>query len=187
MKPDRRSIRLPGYDYASAGWYFVSICCKDRAHLFGEICDGKMVLNEAGDLVEKWWNKIPDKFPDIELGEYQIMPNHFHAIVINVGADPCVGPSLPVAPDTPTNQQEISGFSKQGEHAGSPLHRVIQWFKTMVTNKFIRNIKQLGWKPFEDKIWQRNYYEHIIRNGVRANCNSPLRVNPQQPGTMAGG
>jgi REP element-mobilizing transposase RayT len=116
MKPGRRrSIRLPCYDYASAGWYFVTICCKDRAHLFGEIRNGEMVLNEVGDLVEKWWNKIPDKFPDIELGEYQIMPNHFHAIVINVGADPraClagrrVGPGLPVAPDTPTDQQEIS-------------------------------------------------------------------------------
>ena len=164
MKPKRRSIRLPGYDYASAGWYFVTIICHKRQHLFGEVCHGQMVLNEAGDLVEKWWNKIPEKFPDIELGDYQIMPNHFHAIVINVGADPCVGPSLPVTPDTVVSQQEIAGFSNQGEHAGSPLHRVIQWFKTMVTNEFIRNVKQLGWKPFEDKFWQRNYYEHIIRN-----------------------
>ncbi len=76
VKPNRRSIRLPGYDYASAGWYFVTICCKENRHLFGEIRDGQMVLNEAGELVEKWWNKIPEKFPDIELGEYQIMPNH---------------------------------------------------------------------------------------------------------------
>ena len=80
MKHRRRSIRLPGYDYASAGWYFVTICCKDRAHLFGEIRNGEMVLNEAGDLVEKWWNKIPEKFPDIELGDYQIMPNHFQQL-----------------------------------------------------------------------------------------------------------
>jgi hypothetical protein len=54
--------------------------------------------------------------------------------------------------------------SNQGEHTGSPLHLVIQWFKTMVTNEFIRNVNHLGWEPFENKIWQRNYYEHIIRN-----------------------
>ncbi len=54
--------------------------------------------------------------------------------------------------------------SNQGEHTGSPLHLVIQWFKTMTTNEFIRNVKYHGWEPFENKIWQRNYYEHIIRN-----------------------
>jgi hypothetical protein len=59
---------------------------------------------------------------------------------------------------------EIADFSNQGEHTGSPLHRVVQWFKTMTTNEFIRNVKFHGWEPFENKIWQRNYYEHIIRN-----------------------
>lgn len=81
MNSNRRSIRLPGYDYASAGWYFVTICCHKRQNLFGEIRQGEMVLNAAGEMVEEWWNKIPEKFPDIELGEFQIMPNHFHAIV----------------------------------------------------------------------------------------------------------
>ena len=141
-----------------------------------------MVLNGAGELVEKWWNKIPEKFPEIELGEYQIMPNHFHAIVINVGADPCVGPTFSdphtsladrwVGPENQTNPIadtnpgpfKINEFRNPGEHTGSPLHRVIQWFKTMVTNEYIRNVKYNGWKPFDDKIWQRNYFEHIIRN-----------------------
>ena len=132
-------------------------------------------------MVKKWWNKTPEKFPDIELGEYQIMPNHFHAIVINVGADPCVGPENHTIPakgkenkypvsnsimvtDPRAGTEEKSEPSNQGEHMGSPLHRVIQWFKTMVTNEYIRNVKYNGWKPFDDKIWQRNYYEHIIRN-----------------------
>ena len=103
MKPNRRSIRLSGYDYASAGWYFVTMCCHERQHLFGEVRDGEVVLNEAGVLVEKWWNKIPEKFPEIELGEYQIMPNHFHAIVINVGADPCACLAAAGRPGKPNN------------------------------------------------------------------------------------
>jgi REP element-mobilizing transposase RayT len=197
MKPNRRSIRLPGYDYASAGWYFVTICCKENRHLFGEIRDGQMVLNGAGELVEKWWNKIPDKFSDIELGEYQIMPNHFHAIVINVGADLCVGPTIsdprarlagrrvglqnqtkPIA-YLHAGPFEIAEFPNQGEHMGSPLHRVIQWFKTMVTNEYIKNVKRQGWEPFENKIWQRNYYEHIIRNEHAFNKISDyIRNNP---------
>jgi putative transposase len=56
MKPGRRrSIRLPGYDFASAGWYFVTICWKDHAHLFGEIRDGEMVLNKVGKIAEECW------------------------------------------------------------------------------------------------------------------------------------
>lgn len=83
--PQRRSIRLKGYDYAQAGAYFITICCQDRACMFGEVENGEMVLNDAGIMIDKWWQKIPEKFPDIKLDVYQTMPNHFHAIVINTG------------------------------------------------------------------------------------------------------
>ena len=128
-----------------------------------------MALNAAGEMVEEWWNKIPEKFPDIELGEFQIMPNHFHAIPAtgdeNKNSTECVmaDPGVNLA-DRRVGPPEITDFSNQGEHTGSPLHRVVQWFKTMTTNEFIRNVKFPGWEPFENKIWQRNYYEHIIRN-----------------------
>ena len=86
---------------------------------------------------------------------YQIMPNHFHAIVKNngmgVGANPCVRP-------------DNNGDNILGEHVGSPLWRVMQWFKTMTTNEYIRGVKTLGWARFNGKLWQRDYYEHIIRN-----------------------
>ncbi|MEZ4803828.1 MAG: transposase, partial [Gelidibacter sp.] len=90
----RRSIRLKGYDYSQRGAYFITICLQDRACLFGRVADGQMELNDAGKMIEKWWQKIPEKFPDIELGEYTVMPNHFHAVVLNrgVGADPRVRP-----------------------------------------------------------------------------------------------
>ncbi len=88
----RRSIRLKGYDYSQAGAYYVTICVKDKMCLLGKVVDDLMVLNDAGTMIDKWWQKIPDKFPGIELDEYQIMPNHLHGIVVNVGADPCVRP-----------------------------------------------------------------------------------------------
>ena len=82
------------------------------------------------------------------------MPNHIHLIIINehVGADPCVCPKPEM--DIP----------KKGEHIGSPLNQIVQWFKTMTTNEYIKNIHLNDWKTFNGKLWQRNYYEHIIRN-----------------------
>jgi len=158
-KHHRRSIRLKGYDYSQAGLYFVTICVQNREHLFGEIENGKMVLNDVGKMIEKWCAKIQTKFTDITLGEYIIMPNHLHAIIINHGNDVC-------RRGEPTCSPHIDNCDKslQGEHVGSPLHGVIQWFKTMTTNEYIRNVKTSNWKPFHKKLWQRNYHEHIIRN-----------------------
>jgi hypothetical protein len=103
------------------------------------------------------------------------MPNHFHAIIINnggdtnpvtVGADLCVCPICHnekcVCPDEHILGEH--GENVLGEHTGSPLHTVIQWFKTMTTNEYIRGVKTLGWQQFDKKLWQRNYWEHIIRN-----------------------
>ena len=157
---NRHSFRLRGYDYSRAGLYFVTICVKNRLHLFGDVCDGEMVLNDAGKMIEKWCSEISTKFADITLGEYIIMPNHFHAIIINHGNDVTRRRGGPACPPIASNCD--NGY--QGEHVGSPLHRVIQWFKTMTTNEYIRNVKTSNWKPFAKKLWQRNYHEHIIRN-----------------------
>ena len=193
--PQRKSIRLKGYDYAQEGLYFITICCEDRLCLFGEIINGERILNEKGTMIDKWWQKIPEKFPDIALGEYVVMPNHIHAIVINtgmpVGTDPRVCPEYREYPqhldgngDFKNNEindnGQTHGFAPMlgehnldehnldeqimGEHLGSPLHGIVQWFKTMTTNEYIHGVKTLEWKRFEGKIWQRNYYEHIIRN-----------------------
>lgn len=96
--PNRRSIRLKGYDYARKGNYFITICSKDRECLFGKIVNEEMILYDAGIMINKWWQKIPEKFPDIELGVYRIMPNHFHAIVINNGTGDGVGANTWVRP-----------------------------------------------------------------------------------------
>ena len=79
--PQRRAMRLRGYDYSQPGAYFVSICAQHRKCLFGTIIDGQMRLNEIGEIVVECWSRIPQHFPSVELGEYVIMPNHIHGII----------------------------------------------------------------------------------------------------------
>jgi len=170
----RRSIRLKGYDYSQAGLYFVTICVQDKINLFGDIQNGEMVLNNAGEMVKKWYKELENKFPDIKNHEMVIMPNHFHCIIENIGNTP-VGADLCVCPknkNNPNNKINPNNNSKrnsiteriEGEHIGSPLHLVVQWFKTMTTNEYIQNVKLNNWKRFNGKLWQRNYWEHIIQN-----------------------
>jgi putative transposase len=168
----RRSIRLKGYDYRQAGGYFVTIVTQGRDALFGEVINGEMILNDAGEMIVRWWLELPNKFPNINVDIFVVMPNHFHGIIsIIEDADAnVVGDDLRVVPDLHDDDR--------GEHAGSPgqdqqrpnapLSQIIQWFKTMTTNEYIRGVKQLGWKPFNGKIWQRDYYEHIIRSEAEA-------------------
>jgi REP element-mobilizing transposase RayT len=110
-------------------------------------------------MVERWWHELARKFQAVATDEFIVMPNHFHGIIVIVGADLRVGPTT-------------------GGHTGPPVPRsslpeIIQWFKTMTTNEYIRAVKQNGWPPFPGKLWQRNYYEHVVRgagdlNRIRA-------------------
>ncbi len=151
----RRSIRLPCYDYSQEGWYFVTICTQNRLCLFGEIMKGRMQLNKAGLMTEAWWKKLADKFPNVQIDEYVVMPNHFHGIII-VGAAPC---------GRPDDRSE----SGQPHRVAPTVGDVVNWFKTMTTNQYIRGVRRNSWKPFFKKLWQRNYYEHIIRNEKELN------------------
>ena len=167
----RKSIRLPAYDYSTDGAYFVTICSHDRKCLFGEVVDSETVLNDIGNLIKFWWFKLPEKYPTIETDISIVMPNHFHGIIniVNtdpfptVGVDPCVDPNQYAAVGVdPCVDPNIDGHTNQGGRMGPPLHKMIQWFKTMTTNEYFRSEKQKG-RQYE-KLWQRNYYEHIIRN-----------------------
>ena len=77
----RKSIRLKDYDYSKEGLYFITFCCQNRRHLFGEIISGKMMLNDAGKIAEKCWLEIPDHFKNVILHDFVIMPNHVHGII----------------------------------------------------------------------------------------------------------
>ena len=162
----RRSIRLKGYDYSQAGLYFITICTQNRLCLFGEIENGEIILHDPGITIDNWWNELKQKYRNIELHEQIIMPNHFHGIIQIINETRPVGADLRVCPDN-TGQSRRSAptdTEKSGEHPGSPLHAMIQWFKTMTTNEYIRGVNNNGWPRFNKRLWQRNYYEHIIRD-----------------------
>jgi REP element-mobilizing transposase RayT len=190
----RKSIRLKGYDYSQAGLYFITICCQDRACLFGHIENSEMVLNDAGKMVETEWLKLHERFNNIELHEFVVMPNHFHAILEIVGAtlvvaqndvetqnghtaqndiDASVGATLVVAQNdvetqnghTAQNDIETQNGQPQGiAPTSKTIGNMVGAFQSIVTVEYIRGVKTLGWQPFNGKLWQRNYYEHIIRN-----------------------
>jgi putative transposase len=147
--PNRKGLRLKNYDYSQAGYYFVTLCTEDKGHVLGTVVDGFMKLNNAGEMIKNWIEKLNDKYENVELDKFVIMPNHIHFIVIIVGADPCVSP-----PDISDNT---------GAHMGTPLHTIIQWFKTMSTNEYIKGVKNDQYIFFDKRVWQRNYYEHVIR------------------------
>ena len=180
-KHHRRSIRLKDYDYSQAGLYFITICVTDMECFFGVVVDGKMVLNAAGKMIEKWYRELAHKFPDIEPSDFVVMPNHFHAIIINKGNAAAVGADLRVRPTDAKTEHLIPNGGVLGEHIGSPLHRVVQWFKTMSTNEYIRGVKDHGWPRFLGKLWQRNYYEHIIRSQRSfQNISGYIENNPEK-------
>jgi putative transposase len=157
----RRSIRLKGYDYSRAGLYFVTICTQNRLCLFGGIEHGKMVLNDAGKMVERQWQESICRFDNIKLHEFIVMPNHFHGIVESVVVGvPLVGTQNVAQPQTMGQPQQIG----QPQGIAPTVGDVVGAFKSLTTNDYIRNVKQNNWQPFNKKLWQRNYFEHIIRD-----------------------
>jgi len=167
----RRSIRLKGYDYSSEGAYFITLCTHHRECLFGEIKDGKMMLNEYGKMVEQIWLKIPERYNDIILDEFVIMPNHFHGIIIINNNNDFVGAihelplrdKLPVQNEMP--QRESNELPLQ-QNNDDMIHRrkmllpkIIGYFK-MNSAKQINQLRGTPGFP----VWQRNYYERIVRD-----------------------
>lgn len=142
-KHHRKSIRLPGYDYSQAGAYYVTIVTHQRNCLFGEVVNGEMVLNDFGKIADECWRVIPDHSPLVELGAYVVMPNHVHGIIVITNGRGTIYRA-------PTQEQ----FQKPV--AGS-IPTIIRTFKAAVTRRIGREHNATG-------IWQRNYYEHIIRD-----------------------
>jgi REP element-mobilizing transposase RayT len=173
MKPKRRSIRLPGYDYASAGWYFVTILCHKRQHLFGEVVraygirpqEPEVILSELGMFVEEEWLKTAELRPEVELGEFVIMPNHFHGII-----------GLNWNLDRPSFSQAIAAgvCHTPLRSPAKTIGALIRGFKSAVTGRARKS-------GLVFDVWHRNYYEHIIRNeDSYRKISSYIRNNPAQ-------
>ena len=163
--PRRRAMRLRDYDYSQPGAYFVTICVQHRKCLFGTITDGKMRLNEIGQIVLECWNHISQHFPSVELGESVIMPNHFHGI-ISWGLSETRYPQPIVEARSPrSSENEQSSYpskntsTRRGEVPSPALSKIVAYFKYQSTKHINQHHNTPG-----TRIWQRNYYDHIIRD-----------------------
>jgi len=166
-------MRLKGYDYSNPGAYFITVCTKDVECMFGEVVNGKVHLNGPGEIVKREWLKTFDMRKNLGLDEYVIMPNHFHGIV-NIK---CRG----TARCAPTREQF-------GEPVSGSIPTIVRSFKSAVTKR----INEIRGFP-NSVVWQRNYYEHVIRNEFELNRikeyiqNNPMkwhldRENPDRIG-----
>lgn len=167
---NRKSIRLQSYDYSQSGWYFVTICAHNRECIFGEIQNEKMVLNDIGKIVKNNLNKLKKRF-NIDIDCFVIMPNHVHIILVidsvveayHDVSENVVGVSF-MKPESVKSNSEPEAFkiAKSYRHMGlmnqtPTLGYIVRYFKGKTSYELHAN-------GFNVKIWQRNYYERIIRN-----------------------
>ena len=260
----RRSIRLRGYDYSLPGAYFVTVVVQDRLCLFGDIVDGEMRLNAAGDSMRQAWLRMPDQFPSIDIDAFVVMPNHLHGIIVINDAETPVGATLvvarpgdndavahPVDNDTETpvgatlvvahlvddndavahpgdnDAQTPVGATlvvahpvdndavarpgdndavarSEGNDTGKTVDRattrvaptpdagpasnvrprlgdVVGAFKSSTTVEYGRGVRGLGWRPFNRRLWQRNYFDSVIRDDRELDAaRQYIEDNPKQ-------
>jgi putative transposase len=145
----RRSVRIPAYDDAGPGAYFVTLVTQDRACVFGGIGDGAMQISARGRIAEECWRLIPHHFPNVGLGPYVVMPNHLHGIlVIHDRAGVRSAHSM----------STMNSLEPFGQSVSGALATIIGQYKSSVTRAIVA---EFGGVPY---VWQRNYYEHVIRD-----------------------
>ena len=171
----RNTNRISQHDYSVVGYYFITICAENRQQIFGTIENNRMVLNDGGEMVNFWWQEMVKQYPNISIDQYVIMPNHIHGIINIVGVDLCV--------DQIQNDKILynahAGTSGRTRRSAPTISVILQWFKTMTTNKYIQNVKNNNWPSFDKRLWQRNFYDHIIRDDKSLNeIREYIRNNP---------
>jgi putative transposase len=168
----RSSARLKTFDYTSNAAYFITVCANVRVNIFGEIVDGEMRLNDAGKMILEEWNQLPERFP-IQLDEFIVMPDHIHGILLFVGAG--LVPALTDQRDVQNITDQLDGSDVTTElngrattrvaPTGNPvLGNVIGAFKSITTNRYIRGVHEQSWPAFEKRLWQRSYWDRVIRD-----------------------
>ena len=175
-RQSRRSIRLQNYDYSQPGGYYLTLVTFQREHLFGEIANGEMVLNEAGKVVSDIWGKLPDRYPNVITDEMVVMPNHFHGALFITDDAPVVTAVPVAAVHEPPLRVDETPEEYRLRRRRMLLPKVVGYFK-MNTAKAINRILNSSGVP----VWQRNYYEHIIRNEDELErIRNYIYYNPQQ-------
>jgi REP element-mobilizing transposase RayT len=156
QKHHRRSIRLSNYDYTQAGAYYVTIVAWHREPLFGDVTNGEVTLSKFGLVAKQQWEMLPKRFPNTQLGAFVIMPNHMHGIILILSgrgtADRLISRIVQILRRAPTHerfQQPVKGS----------LPTIVRSYKSAVSYRI-----NLMRRQQDVPIWQRNYYEHVVRN-----------------------
>ncbi len=174
------SSRLQHWDYGSDAMYFVTICTQNREHYFGEIADGKMQLSEPGKMAHRFWFEIPSHFPFVQLGEFVVMPNHVHGIIIidKTGYDgdvrngaivetPNLGVSTVAPNHTVINNQNHATIDIPPDNIGKTTAASAKW-KPGILESIINQYKRIctinARKINSGFSWQPRFHDHIIRN-----------------------
>jgi len=145
---ERKQVRLRDYDYSQSGGYFITVCTYNREHLFGQVINYQMTLNEIGKIVKQWWLKLEDRFTSVKLENHVVMPNHIHGIIMVGEKENEVGAihELPLRSGMMPRRQML-------------IPKVVGYFK-MNSAKHVNRLRD----AIGISLWQRNYYEHIVRN-----------------------
>ena len=192
-----KSTRLNRWDYSQEGAYYTTICTKNRELYFGDVKHGTMELSDIGEIARQYWREIPEHFPNTELDEFIVMPNHVHGIIRIVNNDgidshACIDPRVCTCPrvcrdainrvSTPEpNTSEPNGAAqKRGGITGknnpmnkNSLSRIIRWYKGRVTYEINRLGNGISFQ------WQPRFHDHIIRNEESLNkIREYIRNNP---------
>jgi putative transposase len=165
----RRALRLREFDYTQAAAYFVTVCTHHRTCLFGEITDGKMLLHDPGRIVRAAWQALPQHYPHVRLDAFVVMPNHIHGVIVltpmgSVGAV-LAGAGLKPAPTESTTVARRHGLTE-----------IVRAFK-MFSARRVNATRAAPGTP----LWQRNYYEHVVRDEDELNrIREYIDLNPLQ-------
>lgn len=184
-KHQRKSIRLGEYDYSFPNWYYITICTHERKNLFGKINNGKMILNEKGNVVEEEWMRTKELRRYVDLDYYVIMPNHLHGIII---IEQSIEKNNFQSPSHTTENVRATRWVAQNKEDRA-IQRIAPTKQTLIPNslgsiigqfksKVTKRIREISGNS-DLIIWQRNYYEHIIRNEIDLqNIRKYITLNP---------
>ncbi len=166
LYPVRSTLRISEFDYATPGAYFVTICTFRKACLFGQVTDDRVSLSAAGSMVAETWSQLPQHYPAIRTDAFVVMPNHIHGVLFL--ADEHLrrphhegGQAWEPAPTS----EHLAAPPVNSESAPAlGLSDVVHRFKTLTTHRFSKLAHDRSLRPTYRHMWQRNYYEHVIRN-----------------------
>jgi len=188
----RKNPRLSGYDYSTPGLYFVTIVTRNRVRWFGTVgvdpcidpvsdTNAKMELSPLGEMIQLYWNKLAEKYTNIRLDEFVVMPNHIHGIVEIIG----VIQRVDVGTRSADVRGSIHGSTPTADFASASkkidLSEMMRWFKQMTTNAFMRECKQQR-IYFDRRLWQKKFHDRIVRGGANGleKIRAYIRRNPKK-------